>query len=113
MVKPKPIIETEVRAQANNVRRLARSLRCQESWVEIRLRFGPGTGASPVPPTIAGSVSAHEAVRREEGICALLAPLPPSSLLNRHRHPPALGVADDVILVVELEIDLDPLDRAV
>jgi hypothetical protein len=41
MVKPKPIIETEVRAQDSNVRTFERSLRIQESCVEIKLRLLP------------------------------------------------------------------------
>ena len=34
-------------------------------------------------------------------------------ILDCHRHPPALVVADVVILVTELEVDLHALDRAV
>ena len=45
MVNPKPIIETEVRAQASSVRRFERSLRIQESCVDIRLSELPSPGA--------------------------------------------------------------------
>src|SRR3954453_1665507 len=44
MVKPKPIIETDVRTQERSVRRFERSLRIQDICAERRSR---GTGALP------------------------------------------------------------------
>ena len=50
MVNPKPIIATAVRAQANSVRRLERSLRIQESCVDTTQESNPGAAFPVLAP---------------------------------------------------------------